>query len=162
MIAVLGPNITTFTDTGLTPGNMYSYEVVAYNSGGDSYRASTFGQATPIPAPAPLLVLSVTANTVALGWSDVYNNEDGFRVKRFDPVSGTMVTIAILVPNVTEFLDTGLSPGVSYSYEVVAFNSGGESYAASTMAQPTPVPSPGPLLITSVTANTIGFAWSDI
>ena len=161
-IMTLGANITSFLDTGLILGQSYSYEVLAFDSGGDSYRAFAFGQATPIPAPVPLLILSVTANTIALGWSDIYNDEEGFRVKRFDPVTGTMVTIAILGPNITEFLDAGLNPGIVYLYEVVAFNSGGESYAAFTTAQATPTPSPSPLRITSVTANTIGLAWADI
>jgi fibronectin type 3 domain-containing protein len=161
-IAWLGPNVTEFLDTDLIPGEWYNYEVVAFNSGGDSYRAYTYAQATPIPAPEPLLIENVTANTIALSWNDIYNDEDGFRLQRFDQVTGSMITIAILGPNVTEFLDTGLITGQWYSYEVLAFNSGGDSFRAFASAQATPVSSPGPLQITGTTANTISMAWSDI
>jgi fibronectin type 3 domain-containing protein len=164
-IAILPPNVTTFLDTGLTPMEVYSYKVVSFNSGGDSFPASTSGQAVPIAGPDPLVVMYTTANTIALSWTDHFNNhpydEDGFRLERFDPSSGTYVTIAILPPNVTTFLDTGLTPMVVYSYNVVSFNSGGDSSPASASAETVPVASPGPLLITSITANTIGLAWSD-
>jgi fibronectin type 3 domain-containing protein len=161
-VAVLGPNVTTFLDTGLTPLAWYYYNVVAFNSGGDSHPAYTSAQATPVPAPEPLLIQYTTANTIALSWNDIYNNEDGFRLERYDPISGNMLTIAILGPNVTTFLDTGLTPMAWYYYTVVAFNSGGDSFGAYTSGQATPVSDPGPLLVTSITANTIGLAWSDI
>jgi hypothetical protein len=35
-IAIVGPNVTTFTDTGLNPGTTYSYRVRSFNSYGDS------------------------------------------------------------------------------------------------------------------------------
>jgi uncharacterized protein len=161
-IAIIASNVTTFLDTGLMPGNIYSYRVVAFNSGGDSYAASVSAQATPVPAPEPLVVQYSTANTIALSWSDIYNNEDGFRVERYDWMFGNYVQIAIVASNVTTFLDSGLMPGNIYNYRVVAFNSGGDSYAASVSAQATPVSSPGPLVVTSLTANTIGLAWSDM
>src|SRR5688572_11014809 len=161
-IASLGLSVTNFLDTGLSPGNWYYYDVVAFNSGGDSYRAYASAQATPVPAPGTLVVEYTTANTIALSWNDIYNNEDGFRLQRYDPMTGNSITIAFLAPNVTTFLDTGLTPGNWYYYDVVAFNSGGDSYRAYASAQATPVPSPGPLLITSITANTISLAWTDI
>jgi titin len=35
-IAIVGPNVTTFTDTGLNPGSTYYYRIRCYNSYGDS------------------------------------------------------------------------------------------------------------------------------
>jgi titin len=34
--AVVGPNVTTFTDTGLNPGTTYYYRVRSYNTYGES------------------------------------------------------------------------------------------------------------------------------
>src|SRR5436190_2130278 len=161
-IAIVASNVTTFLDTGLMPGNIYNYRVVAFNSGGDSYAAFVSTQATPVPAPEPLVVQYTTANTIALSWSDIYNNEDGFRVERYDWMFGNYVIIATLESNVTTFLDTGLMPGNIEKYPVIAFNSGGDSYAAFVSAQATPLPSPEPLVVQYSTANTIALSWSDI
>jgi hypothetical protein len=35
-IAIVGPNVTTFTDTGLDPGSTYYYRIRSRNSYGDS------------------------------------------------------------------------------------------------------------------------------
>jgi hypothetical protein len=135
---------------------------VAFNSRGDSYASFASAQATPVPSPGPLLITSVTANTIGLAWSDIYTDEDGFRIRRFDSISGNYGEVAIVGANVTTFRDTGLTPGVSYYYEVVAFNSGGESYSANAGAQATPVPAPDPLMVTGATATTISLTWNDI
>ena len=39
-IGTVGPNVTTYTDTGLSPSTTYYYEVVAYNSAGTAWAAS--------------------------------------------------------------------------------------------------------------------------
>jgi phosphodiesterase/alkaline phosphatase D-like protein len=161
-LATLGANITNFLDTGLTPGNTYFYGVVAFNSGGDSYGAYTYGTPTPVAAPEPILITKVTGTTIGFSWNDIYNDEDGFRIERWDPVSMSMLPVAYESANVTNFLDTGLIPGTSYFYHVVAYNSGGDSYPAYTSATATPVPAPEPIVITKVTGTTIGFSWNDI
>src|SRR5436190_14043463 len=129
-IATVASNVTTFPDTGLMSGNFYFYRVVAFNSGGDSYAASVYAQATPVPAPEPLVVQYTTANTIALSWSDRYNTEDGFRVERYDWIFGNYVAIAIVTSNVTTFLDTGLMPGNIYNYRRSEERRGGKEYAA--------------------------------
>src|SRR5688572_5900419 len=72
---------------------------------------SVFAQA---PAPEPLVVNEITANTIRLSWNDIYNDEDGFRLNRYDSLTGMTTTIAWLGPDVTTFLDTGLTPGNWY------------------------------------------------
>ena len=161
-IAWLGPNENTFLDMGLIPMNWYHYSVVAFNSGGDSYPANASAQATPVPAPDPLVITEITANTMRLSWNDIYDNEDGFRLDRYDPMTGFTMTIAWLGPNENTFLDMGLVPMNWYYYSVVAFNSGGDSYPANASAQATPVPAPDPLEITEITANTMRLSWNDI
>src|SRR2546422_124383 len=103
------------------------------------------------PAPEPAVVLGVTANSVGLAWNDIYDNEDGFRVSRWD--GQEYVTIAVLGANVTNYLDTGLQTGTTYYYQVVAFNTFGDSEAAFNSAMPTPIAGPEPLVVTATTAN---------
>jgi titin len=111
-------------------------------------------------APEPLMITGVTANTVGLAWNDIYTNEDGFRLTRSD--SWGNWSVLEFPANTTSYLDTNLTTGLTYYYSVVAFNSGGESAPAFNSAVPTPIPAPEPLMITGVTANTVGLAWNDI
>jgi titin len=155
-----GANVTNYLDTNLVTGVTYNYQIVAFNSGGDSAPAYNYATPTPIAGPAPLLITGVTANTVGLTWNDIYNNEDGFRLSRSDNFGNT--STFYFGANVTNYLDTNLVTGVTYNYQIVAFNSGGDSAPAYNFATPTPIPGPAPLLITGVTANTVGLTWNDI
>ena len=157
---VFGANVTACLDTNLSTGRTYYYQIIAFNSGGESYPAFNSATATPIPAPEPLLITGVTANTVGLTWNDIYGDEDGFLLTRSDSF-GNQASF-VFGANVTACLDTNLSIGRTYYYQVVAFNSGGESYPAFNSATATPIPAPEPLLITGVTATTVSLAWNDI
>ena len=51
-IATVGTNVTTYNNTGLTPGTTYSYRVRAYNGSGDSAYSNTISASTPqLPTP---------------------------------------------------------------------------------------------------------------
>src|SRR6266568_8736087 len=54
-VAVLAPNTTSFTDTGLTPGTPYTYEVRAINNAGASpwSNQATVTLVGPLPPAAP-------------------------------------------------------------------------------------------------------------
>src|SRR5262249_61535935 len=66
-----------------------------------SYGAFASSTPTPIPGPAPLVVSGVTANTVSLTWNDIYDDEDGFLLTRWDNI-GNMTTFQF-GPNVTSY-----------------------------------------------------------
>ena len=114
-----------------------------------------------LPAPEPLVITGTTGNSISLAWNDIYENEDGFKLTRTDGW-GAVTNTFLFEANVTSYRDTNLLMGNTYFYQVVAFNSGGESYPAFNSAAAIPIPAPEPLLITGVTANTIGLAWNDI
>ena len=53
-IGSVGPNVTTFTDTGLTPQTSYTYQVAAFSSSaGNSAFSNTVMVTTSSPSPAP-------------------------------------------------------------------------------------------------------------
>lgn len=53
-VGLVGPSVTTFTDTGLTPQTTYSYQVAAFSSSaGNSVFSNTVTVTTSSPSPAP-------------------------------------------------------------------------------------------------------------
>src|SRR5207247_2036113 len=78
-VGTVAPNITTYTDTGLTAGTSYSYRVRASNTGGDSAYSNT-ASATTLPsspaAPSGLTATAGSTTSISLTWVDQSTNED--------------------------------------------------------------------------------------
>src|SRR6266571_299241 len=163
-VAALAANTTSFTDTGLTPGTAYTYEVRAINNAGASPWSN---QATvalvPPAAPSNLAVSSFSAAAVALTWTDNSNNELAFAVWR-SAGGGAFARIAALPPNSTSYTDTTVSAGTSYSYEVRAINNVGASpWSNQATVTPTGLPPAAPTNLTATAAGStqITLTWTD-
>jgi hypothetical protein len=116
-VATVGRNATTFTDSGLNPGTLYFYRVVATNQVGDSGPSNTASVRTRIASPV-LTVADVCVGSVNLSWSGVAN--DHYVVKR--STDGVNFTTVASVPSTqTTFMDVGLANG-TYFYQVTAFS----------------------------------------
>jgi hypothetical protein len=112
---------------------------------------NTFSIATAPAAPTNLTATAQAGPRVSLTWRDNANNESGFIVARCSFVTGAppcvnFAQIALLGPrnnvgNVT-YIDTTVTGGNSYLYQVAAFNAGGASayvtLAAAVVIQPIP------------------------
>lgn len=83
------------------------------------------GSTTPEPptAPGSLTAGTVTANSVTLNWENS-ELETGYLIWRYTAESGWMV-VAELAKDVVTYPDSGLTPGMSYTYAVRAFNAAG-------------------------------------
>ena len=93
---------------------------------------------------------SNTTNQIAIAWTDLSNNEDGFRVLR-STAGADFFQIANLPANTNSYIDNGpggngLTPGTEYEYHVQAYNVAGYNdftgtdTATLTLDQPTPPP----------------------
>src|SRR5207237_321442 len=84
-IATVGPNVTSYSATGLSEATKYYYRVRAYNAIATSAYSSEQNATTlsnsPV-APSGLTITSVTSGTVILAWTDNSNNETGFKIQR--------------------------------------------------------------------------------
>ncbi len=165
-IAILGPNVTVYSDTAVAPGSTYSYRVRASNSGGASPYSASSVVSTPIlppSSPSGLSVLAVAPTQVNLSWLDNSSDEAGFRIERALG-NGSFVEIVTVAANIISYTDTTVSPATSYSYRVRGYNAGGVSAYCATASATTPlVPpaAPSNLLAVPISSSQVNLTWTD-
>jgi hypothetical protein len=126
--ASVGQGATTVTDGGLAAGTTYFYRVIAIDSDVESAASDVVSATTALDVPdAP--TISATAggpDRIDLTWTDV-GGETGYAVQRSTDEGATWGTIATTGQDVTAASDSGLAPGTTYWYRVVASNAAGDS-----------------------------------
>ncbi len=128
----LPANATSRTCTAVYPHNGYMFRVYAYNESGYSDSATGFFSATSPIAPSALVFSNYdeTAQTVVASWTDNSENELGFKVEYSKDEGKTWVLAETTEMNVASHVCTRLEAGQTYLFRVIAFNSVGESQAA--------------------------------
>ncbi len=166
-VTTVGPNVTNFANTELSPNTTYSFRVLAYNSGGDAdYSNSAEAKTLPnLPAaPGNLTATAISTTQIKLSWADNAGNELGFKIERKNGAAGTYTQIATVGINVKSYSSTGLGPNTNYFFRVRAYNAGGPSdYSNEADAKTLPLPPAAPGNLTAATAgsNKIVLAWAD-
>ena len=161
-------DVTSFNHTGLSEGIQYTYRIKAVNSFGESAYSGTASATTPWSVPNAVTNLVATATSssqVALTWSDVSNNETGFRVERALGTNTTFTVVANLGANSTSYNDSGLAGSTTYRYRVIAVNNtaasvGNSEYSVTTLAAPQLPATPTNLRVTSTSRSTVSLAWN--
>jgi len=160
-------DVTTFSDTTVSPVGTYQYRVYAFNANGNSLPSNVAEVTTPdVPPAAPidLVATNVTSDQVDLAWTDMSGNEDGFVIERSSDAGATWSQVGSTTADIAAFSDTTVIPGGSYLYQVYAFSANGNS-ASAVSAQvdvPNVVPAdPTGLAATLVTATQVDMAWID-
>ena len=154
----VAPDTTTYVDNTIQNNRTYSYRVLASNLVGDTqvYPGSlgfpaisadsvfsntvSIGTAAAVPdAPTLLGAILQSGPRVSLTWTDNATNETGFVVERCTGAGCTnFAQIAVPGPrnntgSVT-YLDTTVTAGNSYSYQVKAVNAAGPSLSYTNIA----------------------------
>ena len=109
---------------------------------------------TPVPGPTGVRAEATTATSVRVTWSSPGTNADGCLVRR----DGTSVG-SVSLP-ATSFLDTGLTPGSTYRYTLVAVAGDARSEPSAAIAAKTPAPSPRGLATVSTTVDSVSLRWT--
>jgi fibronectin type 3 domain-containing protein len=147
-VGTVSGTTTTFTDTGLTNGKTYFYNVAANNSVGvspDSNEVSVIPAAAATVPSAPAHLAAVAGNgSVGLTWG-ASTGATSYGIYR-GTAAGAEGTTPIATTTSTSFTDTGLSNGTAYYYKVTAINSAGTS-PSSSEATATPAAGSGALLL---------------
>jgi fibronectin type 3 domain-containing protein len=133
LIATLGANATTYSDTSVVASTQYTYRVRSFSTaGGDSAPSNEVTVTTPAPPSPPteptgLAATATSASQINLAWTDNSTNEDGFKIERKEGLGGTYAQIATTGVNAASYSDTGLSASTTYFYRVRAYNAAGDS-----------------------------------
>lgn len=149
-IAIVGANVSSYSDTTAQPNTTYSYRVRARNAQGFSNYSNTATVNTPPivtappSAPTNLQATAVSSSRVDLSWQDTSDNEGAFDIERAIG-GGGFQPHATVAANVTTYSDTtDVTPETAYSYRVKARNAIGSSPYSNTAAVSTPsAPDPG-------------------
>jgi Peptidase family C25/Concanavalin A-like lectin/glucanases superfamily/PQQ-like domain len=142
-VATLPPGTTIYTDTDVTQGASYAYRVQALDAGGKDSDFTTMGgevRTLPAPPPAPTLdsVATLAADSLGLAWHAPAGAEvSGYRVERASGASGPFAPIATTTGETSVFTDTGLLPGTTSFYHVVALNDAGASGPSNVLSATT-------------------------
>jgi hypothetical protein len=114
------PNLTSCSDSGLTPGAHYAYYVYAWNAGGVGYPGAGLVVHTPKPLPAPTLTdaTGTTSDSITLHWLDNATDETGYNIYEYS--AGAFLLVSNTGANIGQAQITGLFPDSTHFYVVAA------------------------------------------
>jgi hypothetical protein len=120
VVAVVGANTLSHTDTGLANGTSYIYRVRARNSSFDYGPYSNTATATPLaPPPVPTGVTEVDQiGYVSLTWNPINIQGVTFNVSRSTGSSGPFVRLNTIPVRNNGYADNTAEIGVTYYYVV--------------------------------------------
>jgi fibronectin type 3 domain-containing protein len=152
---------TTFSDTGLNPGDSFDYQIVPLDSAGPGAASNTV-TATTLPATVSGLSATAKSSTeVDLQWNAAAGAVS-YTVRRA-PSGTTNWTTVSSGAAATTFADTNVGPGTSYDYQVAAVDGGGTGAFSATQTATTPPNAPGQvsgLKAKAVSPTEIDLTWT--
>src|SRR5216117_2453864 len=166
-------NVLTYTDTSVTNGVTYYYQVSAVNNVGEGPRSNE-ASATPSAAPPPPSPPSAPQNLAATGgnaqvtltWQAPASN-GGSPITNYKIYRGTTSggeTLVATIGNQLSYSDGGLTNGVTYYYQVSAVNNVGEgpksNEASATPTAPATPPGAPQGLVATAGDVTVTLTWS--
>ncbi|HHV76208.1 MAG TPA: hypothetical protein GXX39_02395 [Syntrophothermus lipocalidus] len=147
---------TEYTDTGLAPGQTYTYQIAPYNSSGEGIRSGPYS-VTVRRKPTNLTYTRDRYQRYTLSWQpSADENVAGYKVYR----NGEVIAD---VGNATEYTDCTLSPGSTYTYQVASYYTTGEQGPLSdpvTVEVPIPVTAPSGLTNTNSAPGNVTLSWN--
>jgi fibronectin type 3 domain-containing protein len=153
-------NATHYTDTTISTGHSYSYQVAATAGSHTSAVSNTATAVTPLAAPTGLTINATSSTTIVLSWVDHDTAATGYNISRSSDGKTFVVIGKVNTPTATTYSDSTVSSTHTYYYQVQAFN------AVATSATVTASPVVTPLMApTGLAANASGtsiiLTWTD-
>jgi len=165
-----------YSGTGLSNSITYSYYVTAYDGvGNSSAQSNTMQAATLVPpdtqAPTGVVVTAtpVSPTQIDLSWTASTDNVGVVRyeIQRYRLPDYTDLDTISVSPLPRYYQHTGLLPGTTYDYRILAYDAAGNhsnaAYATATtptiIVDTTPPSTPGSLTATTVSSSQINLSW---
>jgi fibronectin type 3 domain-containing protein len=159
LATVTGGTVSTYTDTTVSSGHVYAYQVIAATSTNQSAPSASASVTTPLAAPTSLSA-NISAGGVALSWTDQDTNATGYLVLRStDGVTYQKLT-SISGATVNSYTDTTTLTAHTYYYQVQSTNSNASSSVGNAASVTIPLLTPTGLTAT-VSGQTISLTWTD-
>jgi titin len=135
-LSSVAADTTSYIDTTVSAGMTYTYQVNAFNDVGPSAFSNTASVTLSSPptdpaAPSDLMAGQFVAGQVNLAWVDNASNETGFAIERSED-GITFTPLMSVGADTTSYVDTTVVAGVTYTYQVNAFNDVGPSAFSNT------------------------------
>ena len=152
---------TTYTDTTPAEAHTYYYRVAGSNSSGTGDYSTGLSVLTVPAAPTGLTATPISTTEVDLAWSNNSNGASGYDVYRAAGAGGYSRIAHALASNASSYNDTTTSAGVSYSYQVFAYNATGPSSPATAAALTAPA-APQSFAAIASSASEIDLSWNQV
>lgn len=140
LVANTGNTTAHYNATSLSPNTKYYFRVSAINQGGTN-GTTNMPLATTVPGvPTSLSASRLSQSSIHLGWIAPSGNGiiTGYKIERSENGGISWSTIDANTGNsTTAYTDTGLTLGITYTYQVSAINSGGTSSPSGTSSATT-------------------------
>jgi fibronectin type 3 domain-containing protein len=146
---------TSYTNTGLTAGTIYYYQVRAYNGTYSNY--STVRDALTSPATPSLSLTTNGPNSITASWGSVAS-ASSYELSRSTSSAGSYTVI--YTGSATSYTDTGINSGTTYHYRVRAYNGTYSNY--STVRNALTSPAAPSLSLTVNGTNSITANWGSV
>lgn len=152
---------TEYSDGGLNPETTVYYKVTAYNEAGETeksasaYATTDAAALTPPNTPTGVAADALSASSIQVNWTAV-TGASGYIIYRnssaLDTVAGT------------SFTEDGLTSNTSYSYQVSAYNSAGESAKSTAVSATTMIELtvPTSLVATALSSSSVSISWNSV
>uniref|UniRef100_A0A8C5ZW12 Fibronectin n=1 Tax=Marmota marmota marmota TaxID=9994 RepID=A0A8C5ZW12_MARMA len=122
----IGPDVRSYTITGLQPGTDYKIYLYTLNDNAHSSPV-VIDASTAIDAPSNLRFLTTTPNSLLVAWQPPRAKITGYIIKYEKPGSPPREVVPRPQPGVTEATITGLEPGTEYTIYIIALKNNQKS-----------------------------------
>ncbi len=161
-LAVVGPGVTSFLDTTLSPGASVRYRIGARNLLGEVAYSDEIATVTLPAAPAGLAAAAVSQTLVNLSWTPGAG-ASGCEIQRAAG-AGDFEDVGTVPGNAAAFADTTAPAATDLRYRIRSVNAGGASPwsgEATATTPPFPPAAPRDLAATFVAQTTVTLQWVD-
>ena len=148
-IAFVDKNTTEYTNTGLQPGTTYRYKIKAVDNAGNTSDFSNVAEATttdssvdrePPTTPTNVQIIALSPSDAQISWDASTDNVavDHYEIFTATPSSDPFTNFDynfIGETSETEFVATGLSPGQTYNFSVLAVDTSGNKSRYSELVE---------------------------